>query len=71
MIRHKVIIDTPTVKSFGDSKLIRSHNRLKEVLPVYEKMDNSTPYQEFISVYTEVMECKMITKGSLITTVIY
>jgi hypothetical protein len=71
MIRHKVIVDTPVVRSFGDSRLIGSHNRLKELLPLFEKMNDSTPYQEFISAYNEVSEHSEITNGSKITTVIY
>jgi hypothetical protein len=71
MIRHKVIVDIPADKSLGDSKLIRSHNRLKELLPLFETMNQNTPYDQFISVYNEITECRKVTQGSLITTITY
>ena len=71
MIRHKVIVDIPADKSSGDSKLIKAHNRLKELLPLYKAMNKDTPYNEFISAYDEITECKRVTQGSLITTITY
>jgi hypothetical protein len=71
MIRHKVIVDIPADKSWGDSRLIKSHNRLKELLPLFETMNEDTPYDKFMSVYNEITECRKVTQGSLITTITY
>jgi hypothetical protein len=71
MIRHKVIVDIPADKSLGDSKLIRSHNRLKELLPLFKTMNENTPRNQYLSVLDEITECKKVTRGLLITTITY